>query len=98
MTIHFNPNVSIAEQARFRIKPEGALDALTEEGRQVTNRYLSPSAAYFQNGAPRLGMSREPADFAFAAFVHARTESMARGDGLQPIYPSSLGNVVDVEV
>lgn len=67
------PAQPVALQAKLYIRHSQSTDVLTEMGRQVNNGNLNKSAAYLSDGAPRMGFSREPADFAFASYVKTKS-------------------------
>lgn len=86
------PTPSIALNAKLYLRHSKSTDVLTEEGRQVNNAHLSPTAAYQENGAPRMGFSREPADFAFVSYVKTKSGEIRPTEGknvLQAINQSS---------
>ncbi len=93
-----------ALDAKLYIRHSQSTDVLTELGRQVNNSNLSPASAYLSDGAPRMGFSREPADFAFAAFVKTKSgdiDSTAGKNVLQAMNkssgPENAGNSVAVQ-
>ncbi|MBI5187306.1 MAG: hypothetical protein HZA01_16490 [Nitrospinae bacterium] len=75
------PAPSIALNAKLYLRHSKSTDVLTEEGRQVNNANLSPTAAYQENGAPRMGFSREPADFAFASYMKTKSGEIRPTEG-----------------
>lgn len=75
------PAPSIALNAKLYLRHSKSTDVLTEEGRQVNNAHLSPTAAYQENGAPRMGFSREPADFAFVSYMKTKSGEIRPTEG-----------------
>lgn len=75
------PTPTIALQAKLYLRHSKSTDVLTEEGRQVNNSNLKPTAAYREDGAPRMGLSREPADFAFASYVKTKSGDINSTEG-----------------
>ena len=90
-----------AHNAKLYLRHSNSTDILTEEGRQINNSNLNPTAAYRSDGAPRMGFSREPADFAFASYVKTKSQdvdstagknvlqAMSSAGGMAPSAPSS---------
>jgi len=87
------PAPSIALKAKLFLRHSKSTDVLTEQGRQVNNVHLRPSSAYRKDGTPRLGFSREPADFAFAAFVKIKSKGIhpTKGENILSALRNSQG-------
>ena len=76
-----NASTNVAENATF-IKKHKYSPELQEEGRQVVNSRLSPKVAYMKSGEPRMGLSREPSDFAYMQYIKAKTSAKTSIDFL----------------
>ena len=80
-----------AHNAKLYLRHSNSTDILTEEGRQINNSNLNPTAAYQQDGAPRMGFSREPADFAFASYVKTKSKDVDSTEGKNVLQAMSHG-------
>lgn len=92
-----DPAPSIAIEAKLYLKHSKSTDVLTEEGRQINNSYLNVKSAYLEDGSPRMGMSREPADFAFIAYLKTKNSDINTTEGknlLQALGEKASGSAI----
>jgi len=64
IAINSRVNEGLVNRLKFKIK-----DKLVEAGRQTIYANRPQVGSYLKNGAPRMGFSIEPGDFAYTKFV-----------------------------
>lgn len=69
LAVNSRVNDSVANNTNFKMK-----DKLVEKGRQTIYSNRPQVGRYLANGAPRAGLSVEPADFAYTKFVLAKAK------------------------
>jgi hypothetical protein len=69
LAVNSRVNDSVANNTKFKMR-----DKLVEAGRQTIHSNRPQVGSYLANGAPRTGLSVEPADFAYTKFVLAKAK------------------------
>lgn len=69
IAINSRVNEGLVNRTKFKMK-----DKLVEAGRQTIYANRPQVGSYLKNGAPRVGLSIEPADFAYTKYVLIKTK------------------------